>query len=70
MPATKPDSKVIDQSLQNRDLQSQQQPTAPVIINNQQNMGSNTPPTYIAPSLETRPKESALDRYINRQAVY
>lgn len=69
-PATLPDSKVIDQSLQNRDLQSQQQPTAPVIINNQQTMGSNTPPTYIAPSLETRPKESALDRYINRQAVY
>jgi hypothetical protein len=70
MPATKPDRKVIDQSLQNRDLQSQQQPTAPVIINNQQTVGSNTPPTYIAPSLETRPKESALDRYINRQAVY
>ena len=70
MPATKPDSKIIEQSLQNRDLQTQQQATAPVIINNQQTVGNNTPPAYIAPSLEVRPKESALDRYINRQTVY
>lgn len=69
-PANKPDSKVIDQSLQNRDLQSQQQPLAPVVINNQQVAGNKNPPAYIAPSLETRPKESALDRYINRQTVY
>jgi hypothetical protein len=72
-PATaKPDNQILQQSMQNKDLiqQSQSQPAAPVIINNQQTVGNNTPPAYIAPSLEVRPKESALDRYINRQTVY
>ena len=68
----KPDSGVLKQILENKELeeQVQQQPAAPVIINTQQTVGNNTPPAYIAPSLETRPKESALDRYINRQTVY
>ena len=68
----KPDTQVLQQTLENKDLQEQvqQQPAAPVIINNQQTVGNNTPPAYISPSLEVRPKESALDRYINRQTVY
>lgn len=68
----KPDTQVLQQTLENKQLATeiQQQPAAPVIINNQQNVGDNKPATYIAPSLETRPKESALDRYINRQTVY
>jgi hypothetical protein len=68
----KPNTQILQQTLENKQLSTevQQQPAAPVIINNQQTVGSNTPPTYIAPSLETRPKESALDRYINRQTVY
>jgi hypothetical protein len=68
----KPDTQVLQQTLENKQLATevQQQPAAPVIINNQQTVGNNTPPAYIAPSLEVRPKESALDRYINRQTVY
>jgi hypothetical protein len=68
----KPDTQVLQQTLENKQLTAtaQQQPAAPVIINNQQTVGNNTPPAYIAPSLEVRPKESALDRYINRQTVY
>jgi hypothetical protein len=68
----KPNTQVLQQTLENKQLTAtaQQQPAAPVIINNQQTASSNTPPAYIAPSLETRPKESALDRYINREAVY
>lgn len=68
----KPDTQVLQQTLENKQLTTevQQQPAAPVIINNQQNVGETKPATYIAPSLETRPKESALDRYINRQTVY
>jgi outer membrane lipoprotein SlyB len=68
----KPDNQILEQSMQNKDLtqQAQTQPAAPVIINNQQTVGNNAPPAYIAPSLEVRPKESALDRYINRQTVY
>lgn len=70
--AAKPDSQVLQQSLENKDLAAKaQQPAAPVVINtnNQTNAGGK-PPAYIAPTLEIRPKESALNRYIMRESFY
>lgn len=73
VPATTPNSQVLDNSMRNKDLADSrnQQMQAPVIINNTQNtVAGNNQPQFIAPSPEVRPREDALNRYIFRGTKY
>ena len=70
-PAAKPDSQVLDKSMQNKELTDRQnQSQAPVVINNTTQTAQAPAPTFIGPTPSVRPTESALEKYIFRESRF